>query len=327
MQRELTLELVRVTEGAALAASRWVGRGRKDEADAAAVDAMRRLFDTVDVRAEVVIGEGEMDEAPMLYIGELVGGAAGVEPTADVAVDPVEGTNLVAKGLPGAIAVLAMAPRGGLLRAPDCYMEKIAVGPGARGAVSLDAPPEENVRAVARALGKPVEDVTVVVLDRPRHQGIIEAVRRAGARIRLISDGDVAAAVATGLEETGIDLMLGTGGAPEGVLAAAALACLGGDFQGRLRPEDDAQRARIEAMGLVPWDRLLRLEDLVRSDDVIFAATGITSGDLLRGVRYTRRGAVTHSVAMRRLTGTLRFVEAVHQLDRKPVLRDIVRGA
>ncbi|MBX6351237.1 MAG: class II fructose-bisphosphatase [Clostridia bacterium] len=325
MQRELTLELVRVTEAAALAAGRFVGRGDKEAADRAAVDAMRAVFDTVDLDAEVVIGEGEMDEAPMLYIGERVGAARGPgSERVDLAVDPLEGTNLVAKGGPGAISVLAAAPAGHLLRAPDCYMQKIAVGPEARGKVSLDAPPEENVRRVAEALHKPVEDVTVIMLDRPRHAALVEAVRRAGARIRLISDGDVAAAVATGLEATGIDLMLGTGGAPEGVLAAAALACLGGDFQGRLVPGDEAERRRIEAMGVQPADRLLTLADLVRDGDVIFAATGITKGDLLEGVRYTAQGAFTHSVVMRRLTGTVRFVEAVHHIERKPVLRELM---
>ncbi|MBT9258559.1 MAG: class II fructose-bisphosphatase [Clostridiales bacterium] len=324
MRRELTLELVRVTEGAALAASSWVGRGDKEKADQAAVDAMRRLFETVQLEGEIVIGEGEMDEAPMLYIGEKVG-AGGDGSKAHIAVDPLEGTNLVAKGLPGAIAVLAVAPEGGILRAPDCYMDKIAVGPAGKGVVSLDLPPEENVRRLAQALGKPVSHVTVVILDRPRHQELIRRVREAGARIRLISDGDVAPAVATGFEESGVDMVLGIGGAPEGVLAAAALACLGGDFQGRLILETEEEKRRAEAMGVRPWNKLLTLDDLVPAEDVIFAATGITGGDLLRGVRHTRDGVWTDSIVLRRKTGTVRRVEARHQLERKPVVSQLVR--
>ncbi|MFS8639683.1 MAG: class II fructose-bisphosphatase [Symbiobacteriaceae bacterium] len=317
MERELTLEFVRVTEAAALAAARWMGRGDKNAADGAAVDAMRAVFDTVDIRGTVVIGEGEMDEAPMLYIGEQVGSGKG--PEVDVAVDPLEGTNLVAKGLPGAIAVLAVAPRGCLLHAPDMYMEKIAVGPQAAGHIDIERPIEENLQAVARALGKRVEEVTVIILDRPRHADLIARIRRAGARIRLISDGDVSAAIATALEDTGIDLMVGIGGAPEGVLAAAALYCLGGELQGRLWPEDDEDRKRMRAMG-IEEARVLRIEDMVRGEDVIFAATGITSGEMLKGVRFTGSGAWTHSVAMRYRTGTVRFVEALHRLDRKPVI-------
>ncbi|MFO7246553.1 MAG: class II fructose-bisphosphatase [Thermaerobacter sp.] len=315
MERELALEFVRITEAAAIAAARWMGRGDKEAADQAAVDAMRALFDTVDIRGTVVIGEGEMDEAPMLYIGEQVGTGRG--PEVDVAVDPLEGTNLVAKGLPNAIAVLAVAPRGCLLHAPDIYMDKIAVGPAAAGQVDLDAPVAENLKAVARALGKRVEDVTVIILDRPRHADIIRQVREAGARIRLISDGDVSAAIATALPDTGIDLMLGIGGAPEGVLAAAALRCLGGELQGRLHPTDDAERERAEAM-VGDVRRKLMLDDLVCGDDVMFAATGITAGDMLRGVRFTGDGAYTHSLVMRARTGTVRFIEALHRLERKP---------
>jgi fructose-1,6-bisphosphatase II len=318
LERELTLELVRVTEAAALAAARWMGRGDKNTADGAAVAAMRAMLQTVDIDGTVVIGEGEMDEAPMLFIGEQVGGGGA---KVDVAVDPIEGTNLVAKGLPDAIAVLAVAPRGCLLHAPDIYMDKIAVGPGAAGAVDLDAPAGDNVRAVAKALGKRPEEVTVILLDRPRHADIVAAVRAAGARIKLISDGDVWAAMATALPETGIDLMLGKGGAPEGVLAAAALRCLGGELQGRLTPSDAAESARAaEMLGGDPL-RILRPDDLVRGEDVIFAATGITTGDLLRGVTFAGgERATTHSIAMRYHTGTVRHVHAQHRLDRKPIV-------
>lgn len=316
MERELALEFVRVTEAAALSAGRLMGRGDKLAADDAATTGMRALFDTVAINGTVVIGEGEMDEAPMLYIGEKVG--TGTAPELDIAVDPLEGTNLVAKGLPNALAVVAAARRGCLLHAPDMYMDKIAVGPRAAGRVSLDAPVSENLRAVADALDKPVSDVTVIILDRPRHQRIIEQVRQAGARIKLISDGDVSAAVATALEETGIDLMLGIGGAPEGVLAAAALRCLGGELQGRLHPENQEQLERARRMGLDDPMRLLTMEDLVSGDEVIFAATGITDGDLLEGVRYRGATATTHSLVMRAKTGTVRFIRAVHRLDKKP---------
>lgn len=320
MERELALEFVRVTEAAALASARWMGRGDKDAADDAAVSAMRAVFDTVQIDGVVVIGEGEMDEAPMLYIGEKVG--TGVPPLVDVAVDPLEGTNIVAKGLTGAIAVIAVAPRGTLLHAPDMYMDKIAVGPECRGRVSLDVPVRENLREVARALGKTVEEVTVVVLDRPRHEEIIEEIRRAGARIKLITDGDVSPAVAAAYPNSGVDILMGIGGAPEGVIAAAALKCLGGDFQGRLWPTEEAEVERARRMGISDINRLLTMDDLVRSNEVIFAATGITDGDLLRGVRYSGRQARTYSLVMRCKTGTIRYIEAVHQLDRKPFFSD-----
>ncbi|MCR4399382.1 MAG: class II fructose-bisphosphatase [Syntrophomonadaceae bacterium] len=320
MERELALEFVRVTEAAALASARWMGRGDKDAADDAAVSAMRAMFDTVQIDGVVVIGEGEMDEAPMLYIGEKVG--TGVPPLVDVAVDPLEGTNIVAKGLTGAIAVIAVAPRGTLLHAPDMYMDKIAVGPECRGKVSLDVPVRENLREVARALGKTVEEVTVVVLDRPRHEEIIEEIRRAGARIKLITDGDVSPAVAAAYPNSGVDILMGIGGAPEGVIAAAALKCLGGDFQGRLWPTEEAEVERARQMGISDINRLLTMDDLVRSNEVIFAATGITDGDLLRGVRYSGRQARTYSLVMRGKTGTIRYIEAVHQLDRKPFFSD-----
>ncbi len=310
------MELVRVTEAAALSCARWMGRGDKNKADQLAVDAMRAGFDTVNIDGVVVIGEGEMDEAPMLYIGETVG-AGGI--AVDVAVDPLEGTNLVAKGLNGSIAVVAVAPRGHLLHAPDMYMEKIAVGPSAKGCIDLTASITANLKWVARAKGKSVSDLTVVILDRDRHRTMIQECREAGARIKLISDGDVAPAVAAAIDETGVDILLGIGGAPEGVLAAAALKCLGGDMQARLKPENEQEYERCKAMGISNPDQVLKLEDLVKGEEVFFAATGITDGDLLRGVRYSgHNGARTHSIALRGTTGTVRFIEAVHRLDRKP---------
>ncbi|MDI3316738.1 MAG: class II fructose-bisphosphatase [Bacillota bacterium] len=321
MERELALEFVRVTEGAALAAAPWMGRGDKEAIDGAAVETMRALFDNVDIDGTVVIGEGEMDEAPMLYIGERLGTGRG--PRVDVAVDPVEGTNLVARGLPDAIAVVAVAPRGTLLHAPDMYMQKIAVGPEAAGKVDIDAPPAENVRRVAKALGKEVSQVTVILLDRPRHEQIVRQVREVGARIRFISDGDVLAALATALPESGVDLLLGIGGAPEGVLAAAALRCLGGELQARLLPQDDQEAARCQAMGIRDPGQVLTMHELVRGDDVIFSATGITPGSLLRGVRFARNGAETETLVMRAWTGTVRRVRAFHHPERKPVLRDL----
>jgi fructose-1,6-bisphosphatase II len=316
VDRELALELVRVTEAAALACARWMGRGDKHKADQLAVDAMRAAFDTVQIDGVVVIGEGELDEAPMLYIGEKVG-AGGV--AVDVAVDPLEGTNLVAKGLNGSIAVVAVAPRGCLLHAPDMYMEKIAVGPEAKGCIDITASITANLRWVARAKGKDVSELTVVILDRERHKKMIQECREAGARIKLISDGDVAPAVAAAIGGTGVDMLLGIGGAPEGVLAAAALKCLGGDMQARLKPESEAEFERCKAMGLADPTQVLTLDDLVKGEEVFFAATGITDGDLLRGVRYTGRNVgTTHSIALRCKTGTVRFIEATHQLDRKP---------
>ncbi|MCY0879187.1 MAG: class II fructose-bisphosphatase [Firmicutes bacterium] len=315
MERELALEFVRVTEAAAIQAGRLMGRGDKNGVDKLAVDAMRAMLDTVDIRGTVVIGEGEMDEAPMLYIGEDIGDGQG-EPV-DIAVDPVEGTNLVAKGLPGAIAVMAVAPRGCLLHAPDMYMEKIVTGPAGRGVISLDAPIEDNLKALAERLGKPVTDLTLVILDRERHQDLIERVRRVGARIRLISDGDVSPAVAACVPGSGIDMMVGIGGAPEGVLAAAAVKCLGGEMQARLLPEDSSQEERVRRMGLSHPRQLLSLDDLVRGDDVLYVATAITDTDLLDGVHYGPQFCSTHSVVMRSLTGTVRYVHAEHQLNRK----------
>ncbi len=316
MERELALEFVRVTEAAALATGRLMGRGDKIAADNAAVEAMRMAFDTVYVDGVVVIGEGEMDEAPMLYIGEKVG--AGTPPQVDIAVDPLEGTNLVAKGLPNALAVLAAAPRNCLLHAPDIYMNKIAVGPRAAGCINLDATVEENIKQVAKRLNKRVEDIVAIILDRPRHEAIIRELRCLGTRVKLISDGDVSAAIATAFERTGVDILFGTGGAPEGVLAAAALKCLGGEIQGRLVPENDEEKNRIIGMGLKDPEQLLYMDDLVKEDDVIFSASGITDGDFLQGVRYAGNIATTHSVVMRSITGTVRFIEAVHRLDLKP---------
>ena len=316
MERELTMEFARVTEAAALASARWVGRGDKEAADDAAVQAMRSVFDTIRMQGTVVIGEGEMDEAPMLYIGEKLGSGDG--PELDVAVDPLEGTNLVAKGLAGAIAVVAIAKKNVLLHAPDMYMNKIAVGPAAKGKIHLDAPVKENLVNVAKALGKSLDDLTVVILDRPRHHQLIHEVRETGARIRLISDGDVSPAVACGIEGTGVDIMMGIGGAPEGVLAAAALRCLGGEMQGRLWPENDEDVRRAEKLGVSDINKLLTMDDLVSSDDVFFAATGITEGPLLKGVHFTSQGALTHTVVMRGMTGTIRFIEARHRFDKKP---------
>lgn len=317
------MEFARVTEAAALASARWVGRGNKEAADDAAVEAMRAVFDTIHMHGTVVIGEGEMDEAPMLYIGEKVGAGDGRE--LDVAVDPLEGTNIVAKGLTGAIAVVAIAKKGVLLHAPDMYMDKIAVGPLAAGRIHLDAPVQENLNQVAQALDKSIDDLTVVILDRPRHAKLISDVRACGARIRLISDGDVSPAVACAFEDTGVDIMMGIGGAPEGVLAASALRCLGGEMQGRLWPENESDVARARALGIKDVSKLLTMDDLVASDDVFFAATGITEGHLLRGVTFTAEGALTHTVVMRGKSGTVRFIEARHRFDKKP--KNMMKGA
>lgn len=315
MERSLTMELVRVTEAAAIASARWMGYGKKNEADEAATTAMRKVFDTIPMRGTVVIGEGEMDEAPMLYIGEKLG--LGYMPEVDVAVDPLEGTNIVAKGQWNAISVVAISNRGGLLHAPDMYMEKIAVGPKAVGKVDLDAPIEDNLRAVAQANGKDIEDLVAILLDRPRHAKLIEEIRKAGARIKLISDGDVAAAINTGFPDTDVDILFGTGGAPEGVLAAVALKCLGGEFQGRLVPENQEQYDRCVRMGLTDPRKVLRMDDLVCGEDAIFAATGVTDGELLRGVRYQGGKAHTQSLVMRAKTGTLRFIDGTHRLEPK----------
>jgi fructose-1,6-bisphosphatase II len=309
-----SLDFVKVTEVAALAASRWMGRGERDAADGSAVERMREALGEMPIAGRVVIGEGERDEAPMLFIGEELG-KGGV--AVDIAVDPVEGTNLVANGLPNSIAVMAIAERGGLLHAPDSYMQKLAVGPKAAPYVHIDAPVRENLEAVANALEKPINDICVVILDRPRHAEIIREVRDAGARIKLISDGDVDACIATTIESTGIHVAMGIGGAPEGVLAAAAIKCLGGNFMGRLRPRSNEEAERAIAMGFGDLDRVLQIDDLVKSDTVIFCATGITDGDLVHGVRFFGNHARTHSILVHS-NGTVRFIESVHRLGARP---------
>ena len=307
--RNLALELVRVTEAAALAASRWMGLGNKNDADGAAVAAMRRAFDNIQISGTVVIGEGEMDEAPMLYIGEQVGCGG---PAMDIAVDPLEGTTLCAKGGPNALAVIALAERGNFLHAPDVYMDKIAVGGGLPpGVVDLDAPVEENMRNLARAKDCDVSDLVACLLDRERHRDAIDRIRAMGARIMLISDGDVAGVMATTQPESGVDIYLGAGGAPEGVLAAAALRCVGGQMQGRLKFENEEQVSRARAMGIADPDHKFDILELARGD-VMFAATGVTGGAMLRGVRRSGHGAVTHSVVMRSKSGTVRYIEAHH---------------
>ncbi|AOV08848.1 class II fructose-bisphosphatase [Sporosarcina ureilytica] len=317
MERSLSMELVRVTEAAGVAAARWMGRGLKNEADGAATSAMRMVFDTIPMQGTVVIGEGEMDEAPMLYIGEELGMGNG--PAVDVAVDPLEGTSIVASGGWNALAVLAIADRGNLLHAPDMYMDKIAVGPEAVGKVHIDASIKENLQAVAKAKNKDIEDVVATVLNRPRHEQIIEEIRQAGARIKLINDGDVAGAINTAFGETGVDILFGLGGAPEGVISAVGLKCLGGEIQGRLVPSNDAEAERCKRMG-IDVNQVLYMDDFVKGDDAIFAATGVTDGELLRGVRFTGAYSETHSLVMRSKSGTIRFVEGRHSMKKKPLL-------
>ncbi|ABD13226.1 fructose-1,6-bisphosphatase/sedoheptulose-1,7-bisphosphatase-like protein [Frankia casuarinae] len=310
--RNLALELVRVTEAAALAAARWVGRGDKNGADGAAVDAMRRLVGTVSMRGVVVIGEGEKDEAPMLFNGEVVGSGEG--PECDVAVDPVDGTTLTSKGMNNAISVMAVSERGSMYDASACfYMEKLVTGPEAAGVVDIAASVEDNIRAVAKAKEILPRDVTVVVLDRPRHSQLVEQIRAAGARVKLISDGDVAGAVMAASADTGVDLLLGIGGTPEGIITACAVTCLGGVIQGRLWPRDDAEYRKVADLGGDPA-RVLSTRDLVDSDNVFFVATGITDGELLAGVRYRPGGANTSSLVMRSRSGTIRRVDSQHQL-------------
>jgi fructose-1,6-bisphosphatase II len=317
MDRNLALEVVRVTEMAAIAAARLMGRGNKNEADQAAVDAMRRAFDALNIEGTVVIGEGERDEAPMLYIGEKVGRPAQGAPAVDIALDPLEGTNLCAYGRPGAISVVAIGSAGHLLNAPDTYMEKLVVGPKARGAIDLSKSPTENLRAIAERMGRPVESLTVIILDRDRHKELIKEVRQAGARVRLIEDGDVAAGIATCFEETGVDVLMGSGGAPEGVITAAAVRSVGGDMQGQLRFRNDGEKERALKMGIKDTGKIYIAEELARGE-VMFAATGVTTGDFLRGVRFFTGGAETHSVVMRSKTGTVRYIQSIHKFDKKP---------
>ncbi|MET0409118.1 MAG: class II fructose-bisphosphatase [Hyphomicrobium sp.] len=309
LDRILVLELARVTEAAAIAAAYLVGRGNEKAADKAAVDAMRRELGRVEIRGTVVIGEGEMDEAPMLYIGEKVGTGEG--PEVDIAVDPLEGTTICAKAMPNALAVLAISEKGGLLHAPDMYMNKIAVGPGyPAGIVDLDATPAENLKSLAKAKGVPINEIMACILDRPRHAELIRAVREAGAGVQLIPDGDIAGVIwTTDPKETGIDIYMGSGGAPEGVLAAAALRCIGGQIQGRLMPMKDEERERAEKMGISDIKRKFNLEDMA-SADVVFSATGVTDGSLLKGVRISGDFAETETVVMRSKTGTVRRIKS-----------------
>ena len=312
--RNLALELVRVTEAAAIAAARWIGRGKKNDADGAAVEAMRKAFDTVAINGTVVIGEGEMDEAPMLYIGEKVGCGG---PEMDIAVDPLEGTSITAKGGQNAIATVALAERGNFLHAPDIYMDKIAVGGGLPDdVVGLDAPVKENLKNLALAKGVEISDLMVCMLDRERHAELVAKIREAGARIMLIGDGDVAGVIAASQPNTGVDMYLGSGGAPEGVLAAAALRCIGGQMQGRLMFEDQAQIDRARTMGITDPNRIYKIEEMAKGD-VMFAATGVTSGAMLNGVRRVGHGAVTHSIVMRSKSGTVRYIEAHHNFVKK----------
>jgi len=315
MDRNLALEMVRVTEAAALASARLMGRGNEKLADQVAVDAMRTALKTMPFKGRIVIGEGERDEAPMLYIGEEVGMGEG--PELDIALDPLEGTTTCARGKENALSVIAIAEKGNFLHAPDTYMEKIAVGPKAKGAIDLRRTPAQNLIAIAEAKECNVTDLTVVILNRPRHEKLIQEVREAGARIRLIDDGDVSAAVATCREDRGVDVLLGTGGAPEGVLAAAALRAMGGDMQGRLAWRNEEEKARAKKMGITDLDHIYKIEEMAKGN-VLFAATGVTHGDFLKGVVFYGGGAHTHSVVMRSETGTIRYIEAVHDFKKKP---------
>ncbi|MEC5424447.1 class II fructose-bisphosphatase [Virgibacillus sp. C22-A2] len=318
MERSLTMELVRVTEAAALSSARWMGRGNKEEADEAATSAMRDVFDTIPMQGTVVIGEGEMDEAPMLYIGEKLGTGNG--PGVDVAVDPLEGTSIVAQGTWNALAVIAIADEKTLLHAPDMYMQKIAVGPEAVGKIDINATTLENLQAVAKAKNKAIEDVVAVVLDRPRHTTLIEEIREAGARIKLIPDGDVAGAINTAFDDTGVDILFGIGGAPEGVISAVALKCLGGEIQGKLIPSNDEEIKRCKKMGIADMNKVFYMDDFCSGDDAIFAASGVTDGELLKGVQFKGHKATTQTVVMRAKSGTVRFIDGEHSLKLKPNL-------
>lgn len=312
--RNLALELVRVTEAAALAASRWMGRGNKEAGDHAAVEAMRLVLGTVEMDGVVVIGEGEKDQAPMLYNGERIGN--GRPPQVDIAVDPLEGTRLLATGRSNAISVVALAPRGSLWSpGPGFYMDKIVVGQEARGAIDITAPPAENLRRIAKALGKKVENLTLITLDRPRNAHIINAARELGTRIRLITDGDVSGALMAAMPGTSVDVLMGIGGTPEGVITACALKCTGGEIQGRLAPQSEEERQRLLEAGL-DLNQVLTTEDMARGEDIFFAATGVTDGELLQGVRYTPFGAMTSSLVMRAKSGTIRRIEATHRWDK-----------
>jgi fructose-1,6-bisphosphatase II len=314
LDRNLAFELVRVTEAAALASARWMGKGDKNAADQAAVNAMRVMLDTVDMDGVVVIGEGEKDEAPMLYTGERIGN--GLPPETDIAVDPIDGTTLLSKGLPNSVSVVALAKRGSMLPWQGiAYMEKLAVGPLGKGVVSLEQSLEENIRALAAKKGGNPDDLTVVILDRPRHEDIIRRVRAVGARVKLITDGDIAGGIMPSMPETGIDMLVGIGGSPEAVTTACALKCLGGDMQTRLWPRNDAERTLMEEQGLSA-EKILTIDDLVSDDDVFFALTGVTTGELVKGVRYDPHCAYTETLAMRGKSGTVRRVLSTHNFDK-----------
>ena len=319
MEQQLALDMVRVTEAAALASARMMGRGDRHEADRVATEAMRAAMDEIDFRGRIVIGEGERDEAPMLYIGEEVGQADAAKresPEVDIAVDPLEGTNLVATGQANAITVLAASEKGGLVHAPDTYLEKLCVGPVAAGCVDITQSPTENVHRIAEALRRRVNDITVIVLDRPRHAELIGELRSAGARIQLISDGDLSAAISCAVSGTGVHAVMGIGGAPEGVITAAALRCLGGEIQARFRYRSDEERERGGRMGHGDESRVYRTEDLASGESIVFAATGVTDGELLQGVRFFGGGARTHSLVMAYQTKQVRFIDTVHMFDR-----------
>ena len=322
MSHDLSQEFLRVVEEAAIASARTMGKGERDLADHVAVESMRREMDLVPMNGTIVIGEGERDEAPMLYIGEKVGksnGAASNLPEVDIAVDPLEGTNLCATGSPGAITVLASAEKGGLLHAPDCYMEKVVVGPSSRGAVDLDAPVKDNLRAIAKRLDRDVENLVVIVLDRPRHEKLISEIRAAGARIRLISDGDLSAAITAALRGTGVHAVMGIGGAPEGVITAAALRCLNGEILARLVIKDEQQAERMQSMGIKDLRRVYKTEDLAPGKNLVFAATGVTDGSLLKGVRFFGDGVRTHSLLLSLAKRQVRFVDSVHMSSRPDI--------
>lgn len=316
MDRNLALEAVRVTEAAAINCAKWIGKGDAKAADQAAVDAMRRAFDLLDIDGTVVIGEGERDEAPMLYIGEKVGLRDENSLKVDIALDPLECTDSTAYGKNNALTVIALAEEGHFLNAPDTYMDKIAVGPKAKGAIDIDATPQENLREIAKAYKCEIAELTVVILERDRHKKLISDVRNAGAKVKLISDGDVSGAISTAISGTGIHAMMGTGGAPEGVLAAAALRCTGGDFRGRLNFRNEDEKVRAQRMGITDFDKIYTLEELAAGDGVMFAATGVTNGDMLKGVRVYGKTLQTSSIVMRAKTGTIRFVDATHHLER-----------
>lgn len=321
LNTDIAMGLARVTEAAALCSAKLMGRGNKIAADQAAVDGMEKAFSMMPVRGTVVIGEGELDNAPMLYIGQNLGIGEENMPEMDIAVDPLDGTILIAKGLPNAIAVVAMGPKDSLFHAPDMYMKKVVVGPGAVGVIDINKSPKENMVNVAKALNKDISELTVIVQERERHQHIVNEAREVGARVKLFGEGDVAAALACGFENTGVDILMGTGGAPEGVIAAAAIKCMGGEMQAKLEPHTEEERIRCKSMGIDDVNKVLYINDLIKNDDVYFAATGITDCDLLRGVVYSKNDwATTHSVVMRSKTGTVRFVEAHHDLKRSSLI-------